>query len=238
MKKRRGAPDRSKKGPPTLGLGKVLPPFVRDEIELTPEQEKQIADLERDVKQRLSKILTDEQKKKIESLRPKGPPDGNDRKGPSDDSEKKGPRNGKDGKRPTDDPEKKGPPDRKEKDDGFERPSNNKSPNEELPPPRRSSPARTSSRISRLTLPGTNPQRPADFVLRGDVEWVPATHARRNSVPRGVAFHSGAVKEGGRVRSGSISRCFRVRRRRGPLVPILLSGFAENNFSSTGCPLG
>ncbi len=68
-----------KGGPPRFELGHVLPPFVRDEIHLTPEQEKQIEALEREVMQKLSKILTAEQRKKIESIRPPrfdGPPPG------------------------------------------------------------------------------------------------------------------------------------------------------------------
>jgi hypothetical protein len=76
-----------KGGPPPFELGKVLPPFVRDELELTPEQEKQIAALEGEVKEKLSKILTADQKKKIESTRPMG----------KDGPPPKGGREGKDG---------------------------------------------------------------------------------------------------------------------------------------------
>ena len=45
-------------GPGRFELGRVIPPFVKDQLNLTPDQEKQIADLEKDVKAKLSKILT------------------------------------------------------------------------------------------------------------------------------------------------------------------------------------
>src|SRR5256885_5658194 len=59
-----------KGGPPGFELGKVLPPFVRDELNLTADQEQKIAALEAEVKQKLEKILTAEQKKKIGNARP------------------------------------------------------------------------------------------------------------------------------------------------------------------------
>src|SRR5580704_5145792 len=62
-----------KKGPPRYELGKVLPPFVRDELELTEEQVEQIADLEREVHDKLAKILTAKQQKLVEEMVPKGP---------------------------------------------------------------------------------------------------------------------------------------------------------------------
>jgi hypothetical protein len=54
----------------------VLPPQARDELDLTKEQEAEIAKLEEEVKERLAKILTAAQKKKLENLRPGGPPPG------------------------------------------------------------------------------------------------------------------------------------------------------------------
>ena len=60
------------KGPPRFELGKVLPPFAIEELNLTKEQEKKIADLEKEVKAKLEKILTAEQKKTLETLRPPG----------------------------------------------------------------------------------------------------------------------------------------------------------------------
>jgi hypothetical protein len=75
----KGGPGGKKGGPPGFELGKLLPPFVRDELELTDDQEKQIVALEQEVKQKLEKILTAEQKKKAASARPPmGPPMGKD----------------------------------------------------------------------------------------------------------------------------------------------------------------
>jgi Spy/CpxP family protein refolding chaperone len=69
-------------GPPRFEPGKVLPPPLRDELKLTPEQQKQIDDLEKEVRGRLLKILTDEQRKRLENHRPPGPPHGKDRPEP------------------------------------------------------------------------------------------------------------------------------------------------------------
>lgn len=60
-------------GPPRFELGRVLPPHVRQQIELTKDQEKEIAELEKLVKEKLDKILTAEQKKAVEKA---GPPQG------------------------------------------------------------------------------------------------------------------------------------------------------------------
>ena len=66
----RGGPDRP---PPRFELGRVLPPFARDQLELTKDQEEEVAKIEKDVKERLSKILTAEQKKKVDDYRPPRP---------------------------------------------------------------------------------------------------------------------------------------------------------------------
>jgi hypothetical protein len=63
------------KGPPPFRMGKVLPPFAREELDLSKEQLGQLADLEKDVRARLEKILTDKQRKQLEGPRgrvPKG----------------------------------------------------------------------------------------------------------------------------------------------------------------------
>jgi hypothetical protein len=72
--KDRGPGDR---GPLRFELGRVLPPFVAEQLELTADQKKEIAELEKEVKAKLDKILTADQKKKLETL---GPPRG----GPGD----------------------------------------------------------------------------------------------------------------------------------------------------------
>lgn len=76
-------------GPPGKGdrpePGSVLPPFVRDQLQLTDDQMKKIAELESDVKTKLKRILTDDQMKQFEDLMHRGPPGMNgQRNGPSD----------------------------------------------------------------------------------------------------------------------------------------------------------
>jgi Spy/CpxP family protein refolding chaperone len=53
--------------------GTLLPPLVRDRLSLSEEQEKQVTDLEKDVRTKLMKILTDEQKAQLEEARQRGP---------------------------------------------------------------------------------------------------------------------------------------------------------------------
>src|SRR3954470_19548731 len=74
-----GGPGGPGGGPPKFELGKVLPPHIRNQIELTRDQEKELADLEKMVKEKLEKLLTDDQKKKIEKA---GPPTGGPGGGP------------------------------------------------------------------------------------------------------------------------------------------------------------
>ena len=64
--KKGGPPD----GPPRFQLGKLFPPHLLEELNLTEKQEKQLADLEKEVKAKLEKILTAEQKKIVEDHRP------------------------------------------------------------------------------------------------------------------------------------------------------------------------
>ena len=68
-----------KGGPPRYEIGQIFPPFVKVGLELTKEQQKQIDELEKDLKAKLNKILTADQKKKIGEIRPPmpgGPPGG------------------------------------------------------------------------------------------------------------------------------------------------------------------
>ena len=60
-----------KGGVPRFELGQVIPPPLRAEMKLTPEQEKQIDDLKNELKGKLSKILTPEQIKAAENFRPR-----------------------------------------------------------------------------------------------------------------------------------------------------------------------
>lgn len=75
-------PGGDKKGPPMgFEIGKVLPPHIADSLELSEEQLKQIADLEKEVKTKLTKILTAGQVKKAEASKGLGKMDGKDGKG-------------------------------------------------------------------------------------------------------------------------------------------------------------
>jgi hypothetical protein len=59
--------------------GQVLPPPLRERLDLTAEQEKQIGELENEARGRLDKILTSEQKRTLDEIRdqdPGGPPPG------------------------------------------------------------------------------------------------------------------------------------------------------------------
>lgn len=91
-------PGGDKKGPPMgFELGKVLPPHIADTLELSVEQLKQIADLEKDVKAKLTKILTAGQVKKAEASKGLGKMEGKDGK---DAKGKDGKDKGKDGAAP------------------------------------------------------------------------------------------------------------------------------------------
>lgn len=69
------APQGDRHGPPRFELGKVLPPHLREQLELTEEQSRQIAELEKEVKAKLDRILTAEQKQQLQRQRPPmGPP--------------------------------------------------------------------------------------------------------------------------------------------------------------------
>lgn len=77
-----GRPPRA--GPPgRFEPGRLLPPPIRAELDLTEEQERQLDDLEREVKGRLLRILTDTQQQKLREHR-RPPPGGFD--GPPDDA--------------------------------------------------------------------------------------------------------------------------------------------------------
>ena len=93
-------PGGDKKGPPMgFEIGKVLPPHIADTLELSEEQLKQIADLEKDVKAKLTKILTAGQVKKAEASKGLGKMDGKDGKdGKGKDGKDGKGKDGKDGK--------------------------------------------------------------------------------------------------------------------------------------------
>ena len=63
-------------GPPQQG--QLLPPFLEDQLSLTAEQKKQLAELQKEADGKLDKILTDEQRKQLRQMQqgfgPGGPP--------------------------------------------------------------------------------------------------------------------------------------------------------------------
>jgi len=64
----RGAAGRSQARP-----GQILPAGLQDELKLTDDQKKQVADLQKDVDAKLAKILTVDQKKQMKDIAESGP---------------------------------------------------------------------------------------------------------------------------------------------------------------------
>jgi Spy/CpxP family protein refolding chaperone len=82
-----------KKGPPGEKKGwepgKIMPPYMRDGLELTEDQQKKIDDLEKDVREKLLKILTKDQLDRVKEMGDKGPPEkGKGKKGKDKDKNK------------------------------------------------------------------------------------------------------------------------------------------------------
>jgi Spy/CpxP family protein refolding chaperone len=83
---------KEKEGPPPgPEPGTVLPPFVSDRLNLTMAQQQKIATLEKDVKARLKKILSEQQLMQFQAAMQKGPGDMPMGKGPGDMQPKGGP---------------------------------------------------------------------------------------------------------------------------------------------------
>lgn len=59
-------------GPPRFELGQVFPPPLMEELKLTPAQQKELDAIKKELKAKLDKLLTDEQKKTVENFRPRG----------------------------------------------------------------------------------------------------------------------------------------------------------------------
>ncbi|MDB5175007.1 MAG: hypothetical protein JWN51_3780 [Phycisphaerales bacterium] len=66
-----GRPPRGFGGPPRPG--QVLPPFLRDRLNLTADQAKQVDDLQKEVDAKLAKILTQEQNQQLKEMGNRGP---------------------------------------------------------------------------------------------------------------------------------------------------------------------
>ena len=77
---RNGPPGGRQGGPPQPG--QILPPMLQERLNLTAEQKKQVADLQKEVDEKLAKILTEEQMSQMKTAmrergpgnRPPGPP--------------------------------------------------------------------------------------------------------------------------------------------------------------------
>src|SRR5206468_12980128 len=57
-------------GPPPPG--QVLNPFLQERLNMTPEQKKHLEELQKEVDERLGKIITEEQKKQLKDMREGG----------------------------------------------------------------------------------------------------------------------------------------------------------------------
>ena len=76
---RDGNGDRRGGGGPRFELGQIFPRPLQEELNLTPAQEKELDAIQQELKSKLDKLLTDEQRQTIENFRPRRPggPDGN-----------------------------------------------------------------------------------------------------------------------------------------------------------------
>ena len=77
-------PEGGMRGGPMHGPGgfHLLPPRAQEQLNLTDDQQKQVAALEAEVKAKLEKILTPEQLKQLKQMRPPGRPGGPGGRGP------------------------------------------------------------------------------------------------------------------------------------------------------------
>jgi hypothetical protein len=58
-------------GPPRVG--ELMPSFLQERLNLTPEQRKELQGLQKEVDDKLDKVLTDAQKKQLKEVREAGP---------------------------------------------------------------------------------------------------------------------------------------------------------------------
>jgi hypothetical protein len=91
------------KGPPPgkgprFVLGRVLPPPLYEQLDLTPEQKKKLDAIEAELKKKLDALFTEKQKRLIEDFRPRGPggPPGGKRPGKGKDGDRPPPPPGSD----------------------------------------------------------------------------------------------------------------------------------------------
>jgi hypothetical protein len=57
----------------TPAPGEIMPNVLQDQLKLTPEQKKQLADIQKEVDAKLAQLLTEEQRKQFKEMRDRGP---------------------------------------------------------------------------------------------------------------------------------------------------------------------
>ncbi|MGL6074698.1 MAG: hypothetical protein ACRC8S_11100 [Fimbriiglobus sp.] len=103
-----GKEGKGEKGPPKMEIGQVFLAPLLEELKLTEAQKKELDVIQKELKAKLEKLLTAEQKKTIENFRPRGPGMGKEggpggpggEKGKGGDKGGKGGEKGKGGERP------------------------------------------------------------------------------------------------------------------------------------------
>ena len=73
--------EKKKKGPPPDGGAGLIPPFVRDKLKLSDDQQQRLGTLSSSVRLRLGKILTDKQMQQLQAIMKEGPGGGKGGKG-------------------------------------------------------------------------------------------------------------------------------------------------------------
>jgi hypothetical protein len=68
-----GGPGGMRGGRGGFEVGRLIPPPLREQLDLNEEQKQQLDALEKDVKEKLNKLLTEDQRKQLESMRNRGP---------------------------------------------------------------------------------------------------------------------------------------------------------------------
>jgi hypothetical protein len=68
-----GGPGGMRGGRGGFEVGRLIPPPLREQLDLNDEQKQQLDALEKDVKEKLNKLLTEDQRKQLEAMRNRGP---------------------------------------------------------------------------------------------------------------------------------------------------------------------
>ncbi|HMO37581.1 MAG TPA: hypothetical protein PKA06_16195, partial [Gemmatales bacterium] len=68
-----GGPGGMRGGRMGFELGRLIPPPMRQQLQLTDDQNKQLDQLEKEIKEKLNSILTEDQRKQLETIGNRGP---------------------------------------------------------------------------------------------------------------------------------------------------------------------